>query len=457
MRILPLFLMNCVLFISLSCSKNDPEPPQEVTFTCDKCDYIVEGYANDGSPSELNFQPGQIICLKGMYNKLRFMNVKGTAANPIIIRNCDETAIISSPEGFGVKFEKSEHFKFLGDGTGSKNYGIKISTKSGFFLTMEMLSTNFEIAQVEIAGLKANGLGEDNGFAGIGVKTSPYQICELFTDPSRQSWIMRDISIHNNYIHDTGGEGLYIGHGFYKGRKESECTSITYSHSIKGIRIYDNRIENTGYDGIQLKNADEDCEVYNNVIKNYGNRNEGAHNEGLFIGEGVTGKIYNNLVFGGTGNGIQFQGMGNNDIFNNIVINAGEHGFFGAHGDYVVRIPDGYFNIFNNTIYNSAEIGFVFYNNDGGEKRFINNIIAKAAQLNPNGASLINSNNILTNDISAIKFVDPNSGNLKLNSGSSAINNGFDVRTYFGGLTFDFERKQRPRGAAFDIGAIEQE
>lgn len=451
-----LLLALVFLLTNSQCSKDDPKPI-EVTFTCDQCDYIVSGYANDGSPEQLNFLPGTIICLTGKYEKLRFLNIKGTPANPIIIRNCDGIAVVSSPEGFGIKFENSENFKLLGDGTGEDNYGIKITTKTGFFLTMETFSTDFEIAQVEIAGARSKGIGDGAGFAGMGIKTSPYEDCSLFTDATRQAWIMRNISIHDNYIHDTGGEGLYIGHGFYKGRKENDCPDITYSHSIKGIRVYSNIIENVGYDGIQIKNADEDCEVYANVIKGFGNKNENPHNEGLFIGEGVTGKFYSNLIMNGTGNGLQFQGMGNNDIFNNIIANSGQHGFFGAHGEQVVRLEDGYFNIFNNTIYNSKEIGFVFYNDDGGEKRFINNIVAKAGELNPNGATLVSSNNIITNDTGPIKLSNPGKGDMRLGAGSSAINAGFDVRTYLGELNFDFEGSIRPKGASFDIGAIEKE
>src|SRR5690606_14786205 len=194
-----------------------------------------------------------------------------------------------------------------------------------------------------------------------------------------------------------------------------------------------------------------------NVIKGYGSKNENPHNEGLFIGEGVTGKFYNNLIMNGTGNGLQFQGMGNNDIFNNIIANSGQHGFFGAQGEQVGRLEDGYFNIFNNTIYNSKEIGFVFYNDDGGEKRFINNIVPKAGELNPNGVTLVSSNNIITNDTGPIKLSNPGKGDMRLGVGSSAINAGFDVRTYLGELNFDFEGSNRPKGTSFDIGAIEKE
>ncbi|MFZ6011979.1 MAG: choice-of-anchor Q domain-containing protein [Bacteroidota bacterium] len=448
-------LFIALLLIGSRCSKNEGENV-EVTFTCDQCDYIVSGYKTDGV--ELEIKAGQVICLDASvaYEKVLFTNINGTADKPIIIRNCGGIAKISSPKDFGIKFEDSKNFKLLGDGTGGA-YGIRVTTRGGFFISMEHFTTDFEIAQVEVAGPNGRGLGDDAGFAGMGIKTSPYQDCNLFKDASRTAWVMRNISIHNNWVHDTGGEGLYIGHGFYIGRKEAECPDVTYSHSIKGIRVYDNLIEATGYDGIQVKNTDSDCQIYNNVIRNFGNRGENGQNEGLFLGEGVTGKVYNNFIDRGTGNGIKFQAMGNNDIFNNVILNAGRDGINCSGSQYGVYIPNGYFKFFNNTIYNSAEKGFAFYNNDGGVKMIMNNLIVKADELFPKGATIEESNNIMTNDIGSIKFADPGRSNLILNSGSPCINTGIDVRIFNPGLTFDIRNEARPKGAAFDVGAYEIE
>jgi hypothetical protein len=443
-------------FIVSQCSKNSTEEVP-VTFTCDQCDYIISGYRTDGV--ELDIKPGQVICLDASvkYNNLVLSNIKGTAASPIIIRNCGGIAKLISTESFGLKFEYCENFKLLGDGTGENNYGIRISTRSGFYLTTEYFTTDFEIAQIEIAGLSKNGLGNDAGFAGMGIKTSPYQDCDLFRDATRKAWIMKNVSIHDNFVHDTGGEGMYIGHGFYKGRKEADCTDTTYSHSIQGLRVYNNRIANTGFDGLQIKNADKDCEIYNNVILNYGTLGENGQNEGLFLGEGVTGKVYNNFVNFGTGNGLRFQGMGNNDIFNNVIMNSGRDGFNAAGSQYSVYIPGGYFKIFNNTIYNSKEAGLVFFTTNGGVKHIINNLVVGAAELNPKGAEVLSTYNLFTQNSGEVKFVNAAKGDLRVNNGSTAIDAGFDVRILMPELTFDCLNNARPKGTGFDIGAYEHE
>ncbi len=428
----------------------------EKVFPCGKCDYIIKGYHNNGE--KLNISPGEVVCFDASmkYEKIVLSKLKGTAEKPIIVRNCGGVARVSSPNGFAVKFEESEHFKILGDGVEDSVYGLKLTTRSGFFLAMEKFTTDFEIARIEIAGATEKGLGQEAGFAGIGIETSPYQDCNLFADSTRQGWVMRNISVHNNYIHDTGGEGMYIGHGFYKGRKESKCQQKTYSHAIKGLRVYNNILEDIGLDGIQIKNADEDCEIYNNTIRNYGTRGKGAHNEGLFIGEGVTGKAYNNLIHTGTGHGIQFQGMGNNIIYNNIIINAGEDGFNGTGSTMSVFISDGYFMIINNTIYNSGEDGFVFFHNKGGKKYVMNNLVVRAGKkLTSRGGILDSSNNIFTQATDRIRFMDTLLTDLRPAPGSPVVDKGMDIRKICKEICYDFLQNPRPHGKGFDIGAYE--
>lgn len=459
--IFPLLISIVVIFVNTEISFAQNEWNQETTFPCGKCDYIVKGYHNDGN--KINIRPGQIICLDASmaYKTIKFSNIKGTPRQPIIIRNCGGVAFISA----GLRFEQCENLKLLGDGDPKNKYGIKVSTQKSFFITFEMFTTDFEMARVEVAGYNKNGIGENSGFAGIGVKTSPYQDCKLFSDSTRQAWIMRNVNIHDNYVHDVGGEGMYIGHGFYSGRKEKKCDFKTWSHSIVGLRLHHNIVENTGWDGIQIKNADADCEVYNNIIRNYGTKNHGAHNEGLMLADGVTGKAYNNLIDTGTGHGIMFQGMGNNDIFNNIVLNAGEDGFNGTGSVMGIYLPDGYYHIFNNTIYNSKEDGFTFFNSRGGEKLIMNNLVIKAGgKLYPKGAKVQLANNIFAQDSTLVHFIKTGTGqNINrvtteiLKPYSGIIDTGVDVRQYLPSLSFDFYNQKRPKGKSFDIGAIEFE
>ncbi len=429
----------------------DPDPTVIEPIPCERCSHVISG-KTDGT--ELNIQPGDTICLDGNveYGDITFININGTAERPVVIKNCDEKVAVINPSDrpFGLKFQRSSYFKLLGNGGGG-NYGIKVTTDKGFFITLQTFTTNFEIANVEVAGRTSEG----SGFAGIGVKTSPYEDCDAFLNENRSaSWLMEDVIIRDNYIHDTGGEGLYIGHGFYNGRTEPQCGVRTYAHSIRGIRVYNNRIENVGLDGIQMKNCDEDVLVYNNVINGYARAREGAHDEGILIGDGTTGKFYNNLIIDG-GTGIFVHGMGNCDIYNNVVVNAYSYGFYASEGPSVYRIPDGYFNIFNNTFHSTGDnVAFAFFGGNGGVKRLKNNIFVapNSTQLASKGVALDSSNNIMVKDISMLKFMDLAGDSLQLQSGSPAIDSGEDLSSF--GIESDRNGNLRTDGA-FDIGAYE--
>lgn len=385
-----------------------PIPSADVS--CSECDHVMDWTQYDGRQPinwtlidgrKSGIRPGEVVCLKGNIDKrITFRNILGTEEAPVIIRNWQGTVKITSDDAFGLKFVNSKHFKLLGDGS-SEPYGIVVTTEKGYFISMESFTSDFEIAHVEIAGPSPNGLGENSGFAGLIVKTSPYEDCELFSDSTRRAWIMRNVFIHDNYIHDTGGEGMYIGHGFYKGREESRCVhqGMLYSHSIKNLKIYHNLLENIGYDGIQIKNADSAVTVYGNIVRNYGTRQHNAHNEGLFIGEGTTGQFHNNIIDTGTGNGCKIQAIGNLDFHDNLILNSGKNGIYATDGPYAVRLDTGYFHVDHNAIYNSGNYGFLFYGDAGGPKQISDNLVVNAQEMTKKGAQSERLGNFFSNNV----------------------------------------------------------
>jgi len=418
------------------------------------CTYTVPlGGQPDGN--ELGLQPGDTICLEGgvNYNRITFSNINGTPDKPIIITNCNGQAFINSDRDYGVTFKYSKNFKILGNGDENVPYGIKISTPTSFYLSLDYFSTDFEIAFLEIAGSHPEDLSL-SGFAGMGIKTSPYRDCDLFKDKTRTAWIMKNVSIHDNYIHDVGGEGIYLGHGFYKGRIEEGCTDSTYSHSIQNLEVYNNRIENTGYDGLQIKNADKNCKIHNNTIRNFGKLNVSSQNEGIVLGEGVTGECNNNIISNGTGNGIQFHGMGNNKIYNNLIVNCGEYGFYGASGPQVIRIDTGFFKIYNNTFIYPQEGGLVFYNDDGGEKEVLNNLFVGSQGI-LKGATITEEGNLTFSSLKDVLVVDSLDENFNLQENSPVRNKGIDLSLYNIILLEDVKGNLRAQDGKPDVGAFE--
>ena len=442
------------------------------------CDYTMSTYQGSFNGVTAGIQPGDTICLDATvnYSKMQWSDVIGTEQDPVTIKNCGGQAYINSihlgGSGYGWRFYNSSFIKIKGDGDPQHQYGIKVSTTEGFYISMERRSTNIEIANVEIAGLHTvTPTSDHNAFAGIGIKTKP--TCDGLSN--QDTWTMYDISVHDNYIHDVGGEGLYIGHGFYEGRPDTDCplvngeAPILKSHSIKGLRVFNNLVENTGYDGIQVKNADEDARIHHNVIRNYGLKENGNHDEGLFIGDGSEAYIYNNWVDNGPGvkkgHGIKLNGFGNSRVYNNVVVNYGADAFPSGQVVYTgKRNSSIYLN--NNPYYNNNYEGtFKIYNNTfvGAQHYAIEAYTSQAIELKNNiftgydrqssisSTAVTDLSNIFNPDITALNFVDAANQDFRLLATSTAVNNGVNTRAV---VNDDYDGLLRRDGNT-DIGAYE--
>jgi hypothetical protein len=102
-------------------------------------------------------------------------------------------------------------------------------------LTVGGGATDFTVSCVEISEV---------GFAGMSMKTD-----------NDGAAIMSRVKLHDNYIHDTGSEGLYIG-----------STQAQPQHQIRDWQIYNNRILRTGTEAIQLGQLGGVNEVHHNVF-----------------------------------------------------------------------------------------------------------------------------------------------------------------------------------------------
>jgi hypothetical protein len=68
--------------------------------TCSVCKYIVPENMNTIDGTKLGFKPGDVICLsaaKKYTTPLRFINMVGSATNPILITNCGGTVSVTVP------------------------------------------------------------------------------------------------------------------------------------------------------------------------------------------------------------------------------------------------------------------------------------------------------------------------------------------------------------------------
>lgn len=422
------------------------------SFTCSKCTYVIPANQNttDGAPDKLNFKPGDVICLDAAikYGNLRFINLNGTADKPIVIANCGGVVTIdASGKGYGIKTEYSKYFKITGVGSGGSPYGIKLfGATQG--MQLQSLSTNYEISNLEIYNM---------GFAGIMAKTDPS--CDDAT--IRGNFTMRDVSIHHNYVHDTGGEGFYVGNSFYKSGVNVSGCGVRLPHDVVNIRIYQNQVRNTGWDAIQLGAAVKGAEVFNNTIENFGTLKKQDQWSGIQLGEGTGGLCYNNYIKNGSGQGLNVLGYGDNLVYNNIIVNAGQNGIF---CDARYSPGDG-FKFMNNTIVTPGLNGIRIWAKLSLNV-IVNNVIVMPGSLPANASKPDNaflytstdvkidlSNNYYAKTVAEAKFKNAGAGDFSLVDGSPLIDKGRDVSVFK--INVDYTGASRPKRNGFDIGAYE--
>jgi hypothetical protein len=410
------------------------DPAMDCTYTVQPSEWFVDGK---------DIAAGAVICIPaGTRGALLLKNFKGTAEKPIAIINKGGkvTFNVDAKSSYAFKTQNCQYFKIMGNGDAAVKYGFDVSG-GNISMTMDDLSSDFEIANVEV---------RNSGFAGIMAKTDP--TCDVATQ--RGHFIMKNVSIHDNYVHQTGGEGFYIGNSFYADGVSLECGKVL-PHDVTNIKLYNNLVDSTGAEGIQVGSAISGCEVYGNTVIHPGiSPFAAAQNNGIQIGEGTGGKCYNNLVKGAPGNGIIVLGLGDNVVYNNIIINSGEHGIF-ADSRYT---PGPNYQFINNTIIKTGRDGIRLNSATILMNTVINNVIVSPGsgqyvKTNNSGVKLTASNNYTGTDVSAVKFKNYSADDFHLLSSSPLINTGANVAAQ--GVATDYYGTARPAGAAYDVGAVE--
>nr|WKN35523.1 PA14 domain-containing protein [Tunicatimonas sp. TK19036] len=462
-------------------SQTSPPPsPSPGSSDCG-CDHIIDtnNALNIINASDYNYSPGDVFCIKaGTYNGFRLIGFKGTSSNPVVFKNCGGLVNIQEDRYSGIQFQKSQYVRITGSGDSSIKYGIHVSkTKSGVSgVAVSELSSDFEIDHVEVSNV---------GFAGIIAKTDPS--CSR-PETWRGNFLLKNLDIHDNYIHDTGGEGMYIGGTFGYETSSRVCDGTQrFAHLLENVKVHNNIIKNTGWDGLQISLVHEGAKIYNNEIRNYGTERTNNQNYGIAIGAGTKGEIYNNKVIQSSSYTTSLQrgisvidAIPTTKFYNNVIVGAGQFGIW-MHIRMTNNVLDqskGY--VFaNNTIVNPGGVG-IFYNTciPGGDCReyikgeFYNNLVVNPGTNYDNSGfwkeaddafidfntkaqrdNATKSNNIFSRDMASLKFVDAGSNNFDIKDGSPVIDAGKSVAGY--GVTFDLDNSARPAGNGYDVGAFE--
>jgi hypothetical protein len=411
-------------------------------------------YAN-GSTSK----PGDKVCIAaGTYKYINLSNFNGTASNPITIVNCGGQVVVTGYT-YGFSVTSSSFFRLTGTGTAGVNYGFKVDgvsqyTPSGLGLSRK--STDFEIDHLEFTKCDV----------GVICKTNP--TCDSETWDAAFS--MRNLSFHDLYLHDINGEGFYVGHTSHTVALTCNGQSITVKpQRILGLKIYNCRVDGTGWDGIQVANSPENAQIYNNTVNNFGTRNQAAQQAGILMGGLSNGNVYNNSISNGTGNGIQVLGVGLIKVYNNVVVNTGGNNVVSASKDGIfiddrpaAGYPALYVSVCNNTVISPKRSAIRMENTNKtivSMNEFRNNLMGASGEPSAsfqgvvvrNNAANTTVGNVYLQSANDIKFAGAN--DYHLTASSPAVDAGVAVNTL--GILTDKDGANRSQGLKSDAGAYE--
>jgi len=317
-------------------------------------------------------QPGDVVCVEaGQRPFLTIDDFVGSEAAPIEIINCGgQVVIANSDRGYGIRIEGSSFFHLSGTGDPQFEYGFDVSASrigpdyAGSGVPVGGLSTDFEIDHVEV---------HHTGFAGFVLKTESR--CDGTANLG--SFVQRNTHVHHTYVHDTGGEAFYVGSTGYGGR-DFQCDGNTvtlYPHEHHGVSLHDNRIENTGWDGLQVGVTPIDCEVYRNVIVGVGrDAPDPVQTRGIQIGGASACTVADNILVDGPTIGIFVHGAADTIVRNNLVVDFAEDGIY-FNDQQNDAIAGSSYIALHNTVVRAGDTGISMFGSLTAGNAIINNLL----------------------------------------------------------------------------------
>lgn len=387
---------------------------------------------------------------------ITFVNVNGTATKPVVIINAGGQVICQNGSDAGIDLSTCRYVHLTGTGSASVKYGFLATGGGTASFDAHYGTSDAEIDHIECAG---------SSYAGLVFRTYPSTGCQWSVSGG---WAIYNMLIHDNYVHDVPGEGMYLGQSHYgnvdanayspvSGNPLGGCSSGNESPVI-GAKVYNNIVKNVGYDGIQLGGCISGCSVNYNTIVGFATGNQDGQDGGITWNPGSTGSIDHNWIeYTGSGQysmGIMFQGQGDTYITDNVFKGTNGQVAIAMLRNTVANVKGSTHKnvyIYNNTI-GGFKTGYWWYgdNGFGTGTSFVNNLVTSPVSYtigNGNISTMQKSTNLETTNPLTALFVNLTGGDFHLAALSPAIGKG----TVLPAVTTDYSNIQRT--APYDIGA----
>lgn len=414
------------------------------------CDHEIAPGTQAVNGTELGVAPGDVVCvMAGDYQFIRFREIRGTPEAPVVIKNCGGVVQVRNTDrAYAVDFQgSSHHFRITGTGESGVDYGFRVSAPDrdpypGVGLWFLDKSTDYEADHIEVY---------ETGFAGVMSKTDP--LCDGSADQG--TFAQKNVHLHHLWVHDTGGEGLYIGSTQAAGHTIT-CNNqqeVHQPHFLEGIEVDHLLVEDTEWDGMQVGMAHEGCSVHDNVIRRVGSAGVQYQQQGLQIGSFSRCDVRRNVLSDGPQMGVIVLGAYDTTLADNVIARFAQRSIYAnlnlTPGPVAYRIA-------HNTFTGLGE-GAVQVFGDALENSFAwNNLVVgppeSIAASNDVGWSA--EGNLFVATAAEAGFVDASADDYHLTEGSPARGAGVDHAE--DGFTVDLDgllRASPPSVGAYELAA----
>ncbi len=226
---------------------------------------------------------------------LRFQFIEGDSLRPVVVVNKGGQVKIDgvSDNAWGaLLFESCKYIKLSGKGHPGFRYGFQLGALQAGLALIEF-SSDCEVENIKIS---------HDGFFGIDAKK------DYGGNPPVPYPVFDNLIIHDCFIENVS-EGMYIG--------ETKSPGMEF----RNLKIYNNIVRNTGREAIQIANATEGAEVYNNTLINSGLEGTDYQMNNLQIGGNSVALVYNNIIMTAPYFGVINMGKGDVHVFHNFIQN----------------------------------------------------------------------------------------------------------------------------------------